>query len=194
MQTKLLFFLFVGIYWSCNSSQVLTNPNDDHSGSPSKYIVMNRDTQVVSRDSIHELMGEPFVNLLQNVDSVKSLHLDEWTVDTTSNSFYGYTKLDEKMISRNQLDTLKNILLSNSSFLLDEVNKRCEFGPNLGFYLTSGTDTAAILIALNCDVIKVIFNGQEILNEDIDPARKKLALLGNSIFQNAFNYFVSRQD
>ncbi|MEO1518119.1 MAG: hypothetical protein AAFV95_24070 [Bacteroidota bacterium] len=184
MQVKLFPLIFFALCYNCSmaqDAQSSATPNSDP----------DSQTSIENRDSTENPFTEAFIALIESADTMAAFHLEEWAVDTSDSSFYGYKTIAHQGLTLEQLDSFQNLLLDESNYVIDQVAKRCEFGPNIGFYVGNDTEEAIILVALNCDIIRIVYNGLEIVKEDIDPSHQAWVSLGNSIFPDAFTFYAN---
>ena len=164
--------------------------NNNEADTSNTNTVENAPTEIT--DSLKTFLGETVANLINEATRIEAYHFEEWAVDESSEGFHGFKVIERKeSINESEAQELKEILCNDGTYVIDDIAKRCEFGPNIGFRFTKKQESFTLLIALNCDVLQFIHGENQTVIEDCDPAHDTLVALGNKIFPNAFNAYVN---
>ena len=155
--------VFISLFYSCgdgnNVKQAVPNNND------SKVV----ETKVYpSSQKVADFLGSNLLDILSSLDSIESYQISPKKADST-NQVEGYPVIKKlPVLSKDQMELLKSILLDEKTYLFDEVKKSL-FIPEYAFLLKSVKGQAVLLICPSSDVLQFIADGKKIL-EDYDGA------------------------
>lgn len=140
-------------------------------------------------EKLSDFLGEDICQLMLSAERVEAYLLKEWASDTTSTGFHSFRVIEKKdTLGRDHLDSLLTIISDEGSYQIDEIGKKCEFGPNLGFRFIGGRgEEFSLLVSLNCDVLKYMAPGEPVRMEDCDPAHMAFEKIGRQIFLDQFD-------
>lgn len=89
-----------------------------------------------------------------------------------------------QVLHQQELLVVKQLLSDTSTYILDEAFKMCLFTPNIGLRLEDDNgDFLDFLICFDCNVLKIMDQGQEVFSEDFDPGRDELLMLFYPLFK-----------
>ncbi|MEM9822176.1 MAG: hypothetical protein AAF985_13930 [Bacteroidota bacterium] len=120
-------------------------------------------------------------------DSIHAYLMTEWEYDETESGFHGFTVEEFTTdVATEQRQTLFTLLSDENTYKFGPIGKRCDFSPRLGFSIFNKDHQIDVLIATNCDIIKIIAqDGNTLFMEDCDPAHDAFTALCASIFTDS---------
>jgi hypothetical protein len=181
-----LIVLAIILGMSCKTaSQELTNNSEARTSN----ILVNNNID----STILKIYGDTLINKIIKSKSISAFHIQARTHEGRD-TFLNFEIINKKnQLSEDEQDELKRKLLFKENYWIEDISKRCEFYPSLGFLIKEETGDIKMLLDFHCDVLKVIQNNHE-RSINFDNGHRKFVQLGRTLFNDAFQDFLTEED
>ncbi len=134
--------------------------------------------------TLDSLLPPDIAALLSQGRVVRAYLLTEWAADTTAAGLLGFRiERQTDSLPPAPTDEIRKLLTDPGTYDGSPAAKRCLFSPRLGLDIRHGNERSIILVATNCDVLKVLTpDGKVRFTEDVDAAHDGFAALARALF------------
>lgn len=165
-------------------AQVSGRDNPTQLPTPEEGATTETPVDTSTTPTLDSLMAPELASMLQEGEVGKAYLLEEWVSDTTDGGLLGF-KVAQCVDTLNtaQCAAITQTLSNPAIYDTSDAQKRCEFAPRLGFELRYQGALYHVLVATNCDLLKIYApDGLVVFTEDVDDGHDDLTTLGNKIF------------